>query len=209
MFMPNVRQFEAAHPVAASRGHPLAALPAGIPAATLIETAQGWRRAGTLKPGDSLATWDGGLRPVLSVRTECVQPGFAHHLIRVPGGVLNNCGTVWLRPGQFVLIRSGQAAAVLDAEAVLLPAAALTGYRGIAPVPLPGLVTAITLNFADHEVIFAASGLGLHCAAADGSAPGTLTECGYLPVLDLARGRDLMALIGSEALTTADLRTAA
>lgn len=209
MFMPNVRQFESAHPVTAPRVPPFTALPAGIPAATLVETAQGWRPAGMLKPGDRLATWDGGLQPVLSVRAECLQPGLAEHLIRVPGGVLNTCGTVWLRPGQLVLIRSAQAAAVLDAEAVLLPAAALAGYRGIAPVPLPGPVTAITLRFAEHEVIFAASGLGLHCAAAEAPAAGALTECGYLPVLDVARGRELMALIGTGALTTADLPCAA
>jgi hypothetical protein len=209
MFMPNVRQFEAAQPIDTPSNRTVSAPRAGIRGATLIETAEGWRPAETLRPGDSLATWDGGFRPVLSVQSECLQPFADEHLIRVPAGVLNNCGTVWLRNGQFVLIRSTQAAAVLDAEAVLLPAAALTGYGGIKRVPLPGSVTAITLRFAEDEVIFAASGLCLHCASVAGSAVEPGADCGYLPVLGVDRGRDLMALIGAGALNTADLPRAA
>jgi hypothetical protein len=205
MFMPNVRQFEAAQPIVAPVTHPCA----GIPGATLIETAQGWRPAATLTPGDRLATWDGGFRPVLSTHSERMQPTGAERLIRVPGGALNNCATVWLRPGQYVLIQSPHAAAVLGAEAVLLPAVALAGYRGIAAVPLVTAINAITLRFATHEVIFAASGLCLHCAGEQGPSVEAEGYCGYLPVLDATRGRDLMALIGTEALTTAELpRTA-
>jgi hypothetical protein len=209
MFMPNVRQFEAAQPVATPLRRMLSALPAGISGATLIETATGWQRAETLKPGDRLATWDGGFRPVLSAETERLNPFESTYLIRVPGGSLNNCRTVWLRPGQHVLIRSPHAAAVLEAEAVLLPATALTGYRGIVSERLTAAVTATTLRFAEDEVIFAASGLCLHCGAEAGPAIGTQAECGYLPVLDAARGRDLMSLIGTGALTTAELARAA
>jgi len=209
MFMPHIRQFEAAHPVAASLDHPVAALPTGIPGATLIETGEGWRAAATLRPGDGLATWDGGLRPLLSVQSEVVRPAIDERLVRVPGGALNNCGTVWLRPGQHVLIRAAHAAAVLEAEAVLIPAAALAGYRGITFQPVVAPLSMVTLRFLEDEVIFAASGLCLHCGAEEGPAIAAAGHCGYLPVLDAARGRDLMALIGAGALTTAELASAA
>lgn len=209
MFMPDVRQFETARSIEPTHRRSAVPMPNGIAAATLVETAQGWRAAGTLRPGDRLATWDGGWRPLLSVRAERLQPWGAEALIRVPGGTLDTCGTVWLRAGQHVLIRAPQAAAVLDAEAVLVPAAALTGHRGIAAVPRVAALNVVTLHFAEEEMIFAASGLCLHCAAEDGPAPETREACGYVPVLDLARGRDLVALIGAGAMSTADLARAA
>ncbi len=209
MFMPDVRQFEAARSIEPTRRRPAVSMPTGIPGATLVETAQGWRAAEALRPGDRLATWDGGWRPVLSVRAERLQPSGAEALIRVPGGALDTCRTVWLRAGQHVLIRAPQAAAVLDAEAVLMPAAALTGHRGIAAVPLVAALNVVTLHFAEDEMIFAASGLCLHCAAEDGPALRGRDHCGYIPVLDLARSRDLMALIAAGAMSTADLARAA
>ena len=74
MFMPNVRQFEAAQPIDTPSNRTAAAPRAGIRGTTLIETAEGWRPAETLRPGDSLATWDGGFRPVLSVPSERLRP---------------------------------------------------------------------------------------------------------------------------------------
>lgn len=206
MFMQHIRQFDRAEPVC-----PMDSLLArrprreGIPGATLVETATGWQRADTLRPGDRVATWDGGLRELLALHSGRMQPGGT--LVRVAGGALDNCSEVWLSAAQMVLIRSPFAAAILDAEAVLLPAAALAGFRGISlarPAAAPNLVS---LHFATDELIFAASGLCLHCGTED-SAPLADT-LGYLPVLDAARGRDLMALIGAEAMTTADLPRAA
>ncbi|MGL4281756.1 MAG: Hint domain-containing protein, partial [Albidovulum sp.] len=124
MFMQHIRQFERAEPVCAL-DHLLARRPRrdGIPGATLIETATGWRRADRLRPGDAVATWDGGLRELQALQAGRMQSGEA--LVRVPGGALDNCGEVWLGESQLVRIRSPFAAAILDAEAVLLPAAAL------------------------------------------------------------------------------------
>lgn len=204
MLMQDIRQFDHAEAVL-----PLTALLArhrqpqvGLPGATLVETATGWRPAETLRPGDRIATWDGGFRPLASVRAVRMAPGGAHAMVRVPGGVLNNCRSVWLTGTQLVLIRSPYAAAVLEAESVLLPAASLVGYRGVRQATPHGALNLVSLQFAEEELVFAASGLTLHCPT-EGGAP--TTAFGYVPVLDEARGRDLMALIGDAAMTTADL----
>lgn len=196
MFMQDIRQFEAATQVSAL-SQPLA----GLPGATLIETAAGWRPAAALRPGDEVAVWEGGFRPLTAVRSGRVAPADVT-MIRVPGGAINNCGTVWLRPDQHVLIRSPFAAAVLEAEAVLLPAAALAGFRGIESVAPRMPITLAALHFDEDEVIFAASGLNLHCPAV-GAAPLKGAEyCGCQPVLDETRARDLLALIGGGAMTS-------
>lgn len=209
MFMQDIRQFDRAEAV-----HSLKDLFAprhlphkGIPGATLIETATGWRPADTLRPGDLIATWDGGFRPLTSVRAERVALGHGTTMVRVPGGVLNNCRPVLLTAAQLVLIRSPYVAAVLDAESVLLPAESLAGYRGVTKAAGHSAMTLVALHFEEQELVFAASGLTLHCPTEGGATPrGSL---GYLPILDEARGRDLMALIGAEAMTTAELARAA
>lgn len=209
MFMQDIRQFDRAEAVGPLIGLPaLRRLPqAGIPGATLIETATGWRAAETLRPGDRIATWDGGFRPLASVRAERVAWGNGLQMVHVPGGVLNNCRAVRLTAGQLVLIRSPYAAAVLDAESALLPAAALAGYRGVSMGAARNAVNLVSLHFEEEELIFAASGLTLHCPTEGGAMPEGLF--GYMPVLDEARGRDLMALIGDEAMTTGELPRAA
>lgn len=206
MFMQHIRQFERAEPVR-PLDHLLARLPRrdGLPGATLVETVTGWRRADSLRPGDRVATWDGGLRELQALHSGWMEPG--ETLVRVPGGALDNCGEVWLSAGQLVLIRSPFAAAVLDAEAVLLPAAALAGCRGISLAMPAKTQDLVSLHFDADELIFAASGLCLHAAPENG-APLADT-LGYLPVLTAERGRDLMALIGAEAMTTAELARAA
>lgn len=209
MFMQDIRQFDRAEVVLPLNPQfaPHRLPQQGIPGATPIETATGWRPAETLRPGDRIATWDGGFRPLTSVRAERLVAGAGAGMIHVPGGVLNNCRDVWLTPAQLVLIRSPYAAAVLDLHSVLLPAVALVGYRGISLRAPTAALTLVALHFEDEELVFAASGLTLHCLAEGEPVPaGTF---GYLPVLDAARGSDLMALIGAEAMTTAELSHAA
>lgn len=207
MFMQHFRQFDRAEPVS-----PLDTILArrprreGIPGATLIETAAGWRRAETLRPGDRVATWDGGFRLIQALHSGRVQSGGAE-FVRVPGGALDNCGEVWLGEAQLVLIRSPFAAAILDTEAVLLPAAALIGFGGIGLARPAAALNLVSLHFDADELIFAASGLCLHCGPENG-APLADT-LGYLPVLNAERGRELMALIGAAAMTTAELPRAA
>lgn len=209
MFMQDIRQFDRAEAIL-----PLGDIAAickrpqvGIPGATLIETATGWRPAEKLRPGDRIATWDGGFQPLASVRAERLASANGATMVCVPGGVLNNCRSVWLTPKQLVLIRSPYATAVLDADSVLLPAASLAGYRGASTVARRSMLNLVALHFEEDEIVFAASGLPLHCPREGGALPKD--SLGYLPVLDVSRGRELMALIGAEAMTTADLPRAA
>lgn len=209
MFMQDIRQFDRAEAIGPLTDLLAAHRPpqAGIPGGTLIETATGWRPAETLRPGDRIATWDGGFQPLASVRAERPASVNGATMVRVPGGVLNNCRSVWLTPTQLVLIRSPYATAVLDADSVLLPAASLAGYRGASTVARRNTLNLVALHFEEDEIVFATSGLPLHCPREGGALP--IDSFGYLPVLGVARGRELMALIGAEAMTTADLPRAA
>lgn len=209
MFMQDIRQFDRAEAVLTRS--PAFAAPGlsqpGIPGATPIETATGWRPAETLRPGDLVATWDGGFRALASVRAERAGPGNGGMMVRLPGGALNNCRSVWLTPAQLVLIRSPFVSAVLDAESVLLPAASLAGYRGASMVARRSTLNLVGLHFDEEELIFAASGVALYCPTVSGTVPDH--SFGYLPVLDAARGRDLMALIAAGAMSSSELRRVA
>lgn len=144
----------------------------GILAGGLVETAFGWQPVETLLRGMRVGTWDGGFAVVEQVLLHEVRLVPGQGLIHVPGGALGNCGDLTLLPAQTVLIESAVAEAVLDAAAVLVPASALAGWRGITRIAAPETVTVVSLVFAQEEVVFVNSGALLHCRAA-GSAAGT------------------------------------
>jgi Hint domain len=176
----------------------------GTLAATLVETPDGWRAAGSLSAGSPVGTWDGGFRPVARVERTHLWPMAGAGLIRVPGGALGACSELWLMPAQQVLIASPVVEEVLDAAGVLIPAAALAGHFGIRREPLARPVEVIALDFDSDEVVFANSGVPVHCGSETADAGR-----GFFPGLDGGRARALLDLIGAGALTTADLRGAA
>jgi hypothetical protein len=143
---------------------PILRLPAsGLVAGTLVETAEGWQPVESLAIGQRVQTWDGGLRPLQRLEAVRIAPGAG--LIALPGGVLSNCSDMLLLPGQHLLVETGAAAEALDQDVVLVPAAALDGYRGAAVMRSRRGMDVIRLGFAAEEIVYANTGAMLHCPA--------------------------------------------
>ena len=208
MFMQNAKAFHAAEKSAYAL-HGLTVTPdfgaEGMLAASLVETSDGWKPAGTLGRGARVQTWDGGLCAVTQVARRHLWPAAGAELVHVPGGVLDSCSDLWLMPGQAVLIAQRVVEEVLEAAAALVPARDLAGFRGISLRPLARPVELISLSFATTEVVYVNSGAMIYCpSAAHPAAPSD-----YYPRLDRERAKAMLALIGDGGLSTADLRCAA
>ena len=208
MFMQSAKAFTAAEKIAiAAQGLPLRhdVAATGMLAATLVETADGWRSAGRVTPGMAVQTFDGGLCRVVRVDRCRVWPGAGAELVHIPGGVLNNCAALWLMPGQKLMIASPVVEAVLDCAAALVPASLLAGFRGVRLCPMLRAAEMVTLAFDRDEAIFANTGALVHCSAALPLA----AKDGFYPTLTAAQVSAMLDLITDDAFSTADLRIAA
>lgn len=155
MFMQDITRFVASPALP----HSIGAM-AGLLPDTLVETAEGWRPAAGLTLGDRVHSWDGGLRRIAGLDRRPLPEGTEALLL--PGGMLDACDDLRLLPGQHLLLDTAGDPSLPDALAVLVPAAALDGCPGIRRIRLPRTETVVPL-FAEEEVIFANSGVMLHC----------------------------------------------
>lgn len=209
MFMPSSDSFTAAETIILSGGilPPAAPAPraAGVAAATLVDTETGWRPAGSLRRGDRVETWDGGLRRLTFVERVWLHPALCPQarLVRIPGGVLDLCDDLLLPPQQHLLLTDDIAEAVLGDPRALVPAAALVGHFGAAWVACERPVEIVRLGFAEEEVIFANTGAMIHCAAR--GAFGAARHSAFFPVLAADRATDLVALIEAGARTSDEI----
>lgn len=133
---------------------------AGLLPDTLVETAGGWRPAAGLTLGDRVHSWDGGLRRIAGLDRFPLPEGTTALLL--PGGMFDACDDLLLLLGQHLLFDTAGDPTLPDALAVLLPAVALDGCPGIRRIRLPRTEAVVPL-FAEEEVIFANSGVMLHC----------------------------------------------
>lgn len=178
MFMPDALDFVAAAPV----------LPdGGLRADTLVETAAGWRPAGTLRAGQRLHGWSGGLREVVAVGRHRLPAGAGRRLVHVPGGALGNCAPLWLAGGQTLLLESTVVEEVLDCAAARVSARDLVGLRGIAWQAAPGGAELVVPVLDLDEAVFANTGT---LVWAEGASDGD----GFHPRLGRAAARALVAL---------------
>lgn len=139
----------------------------GIVAGTRVETAQGWMPVESLTIGTRLHTHDGGLRPVRALGRHWINPAQSAALICLPGGAFDNCDEVILLPHQRLLMDlAGDDHP--DATQALIPAAALLGHNGCHSLKPRAAVEYICPLFDEEEVIWAASGVRLHCASLTG-----------------------------------------
>ncbi len=186
MFMQDITKLKTAFTRVAPRAAPVVPAPilGGIVAGTMIEGECGWIAAEALQIGDRLQTLDGGLARIHALDRRKLQPAAETSLIHLPGGLYDACSDLWLVPGQHVLIDT-----VHDHTApyLLVPAIALTGDTIRHSFP-QAEIEVITPLFADEEVIFANSGVLLHCPSVIDGA-GRYPDNSFFPRLDAATAR--------------------
>lgn len=183
----------------------------GIVAGTRVAVPGGWRTVEDLKPGEEVMTVDNGPRRLVDVRRRALWSGAEPcpadlSPLAVPPAALGNRTPLLLLPESLVLVESEVAEASYGAPFVLVPAAALEGWRGIAPIAPHRRVETVSLHCDGDEIVYA-NGVGLiHCPAEAAAirpapAPGrpARTASGY-PVLPLDLARILVAcLIAQDA----------
>lgn len=137
-------------------------LRAGLVAGTKVETATGWRAVETLCRGDLVHSFDGGLRPVVTLDRDWLVPG-SDTLLMLPGGALSTSGDVALLPGQLILLDAWSDALPGGAPVALGPAEALDGLFGTRRVAVAAPIEVVIPIFAEEEGIYTDGGLLLHC----------------------------------------------
>jgi hypothetical protein len=143
----------------------------GVLAGTRIATLRGWQAVETLRPGDAVRTVDAGVQPLAEARrARLACPPPALWPLRVPAGALDCREALILLPDQRLVLDLAGLSDTPDPPQALVPAAAPEGWRGIRRVrPPPGL-GAVTLAFAEPQLVLASRGMRLACpgAALDG-----------------------------------------
>ena len=135
----------------------------GLMAGTLVESPHGWLPAQNLRIGDLVQSYDGGLARVVGLDRDWAMPARGDHLLRLPGGALDNCSDLILLPGQSVLIDTLNDAGLPNDMVVLIPAAALEGLFCTTRMQIEKPIEVITPRFAEDEAIYTNSGTLLHC----------------------------------------------
>jgi len=145
-------------------------LASGLVAGTMVATATGWRPVEAIAEGDLVLTFDHGMQPVASVtRGQLWQSGEncpkSLWPLKVPVDALGNLEDVILLPEQLALVESDVADTLFDDPFAMLTAADLEGYRGIERVAPMGEIEVVQLHLDNDEIVFAAAGMLVHCAA--------------------------------------------
>lgn len=163
----------------------------GILGRTPIATPTGWRDADSLRVGDEVLGFDSG-RAVIS-RCDALGPcraGPAHWPMLIPKGVLDTRAALRLMPEQKLLLECDAAEALWGEPFVLIPAAALEGYRGVTRVRPDPTEAVVRLGFAGDEIVYASRGVLILCPQVDLIDRGR--EVGY-PAPDMETARALVA----------------
>ena len=167
----------------------------GLVAGTPVETKAGWRAVETLRPGEAVQTLDGGLARIAAMDRTWALPAMLAHVLDLAGGAFGNCAALTLLPDQHLLLDldpSDLTGNLPDALAALIPAQALDNHRGVTRRMVRAPLQVVTLMFAAEELVWAASGVLLHCPAVRHGA-GALPQGDIFPTLAAAAARRLLA----------------
>jgi hypothetical protein len=183
----------------------------GLTAGTRVATARGWFPVELLTVGDEVMTFDNGLQPLVAM-TRGTQfaaagdmPAFAVP-IHVPIGALGNEEPLVLLPEQIVMIESDAAEDLTGDPFALVPAKVLEGFRGIERIRGLRPVDALTLHFAQDEVIIAeGSTLLLSVASVPGDPALNVTDGpGKLAPYPIQRGAIARSFVEAMAAEDAE-----
>ncbi len=160
----------------------------GIVAGTLVEIETGWVPVETLRIGQRVQTLDGGLARIHAIDRRSLLSEAEISLIHLPGGTHDACSDLLLVPGQHLLIDTLGDPSLGGAPYVLVPAVALTCHPLVRRSFPTAKTEIITPLFADEEVIFANSGVLIHCPGVIDGA-GRYPDNSFFPRLDAVTAR--------------------
>jgi hypothetical protein len=137
----------------------------GMLPGTRVESGQGWIPVDILRAGDSLYTYDGGLRRVAEVVWSDPLQDLTE-LVSIAGGTLGNTDDLWVLPAQKLLVDLPHLAS--DGGAVLVRAGDLVGLTGVTRQATSGKIPVANIRFDEEEIVWANDGLLFHCGPETG-----------------------------------------
>ncbi len=166
---------------------------AGLVNGTKVETETGWRRVEQLVPGERIHTFDSGptvLRGVVRASYGADLPMvYPEGLTLVPGGALGNCEGFYVLPDQCVMFSGSAVQGMTGQDRALVAGRDLAGHGQIGlAMPVDG-IEVFRLMFDDEEVVFANTGVLMHCPAPEHES----TTESHFHVLDTAAAELLMS----------------
>ncbi len=143
----------------------------GIVAGTKVATVVGWQRVEDILPGDSVLTFDNGLKEVRAIRRVPLWNGLGDcprqfRPLYIPANVLGNREAMVALPHQGLMIESDAAEAAQGDPFALVRAEALDGICGISRVDSCPAIDVFILEFEDDQIVFTAHGALCVCAGA-------------------------------------------
>ncbi len=140
----------------------------GMVAGTKVATNAGWASVETIREGQQVLTFDGGLQTVIAVTRHSLMAD-THDIsswpLSVPADALGNRADMTILPHQSVMIESDAAEDMTGDPFALIPGASLAGFRGISQERPSEWVDVIQLHFAQDEIVFANIGALFLCRA--------------------------------------------
>ncbi|SEO67735.1 Hint domain-containing protein [Salinihabitans flavidus] len=155
----------------------------GLIEGTQVATEGGWIAAETLRLGDRVLTFDGGLQEVLAVVHEelwctigpCPEACWP---LLVPAGNIGNRNEILVLPHQGVLIETDRARDRWGDPFAVVPGAALAALPGVERLEPYGVVEVVKPVFAEDQMIFADHGALLFCQSYWGVDVGLVPRVG-------------------------------
>ncbi|MFK7754538.1 MAG: Hint domain-containing protein [Sedimentitalea sp.] len=135
---------------------------------THVASNLGWRRVETLSVGDSVLTFDHGMKRIVDIQHE-VYLAPEHILpkdqqpIRFCQGAFNTRADVWMMPDQGILVECDTAADAVGDPFAVIPAGMMVGLPGVVDCTPLDHLDVITLAFEEDEVVYVDGGLLAYC----------------------------------------------
>lgn len=155
----------------------------GLVEGTLVATETGWRPVDTLRVGDTVLTFDGGLQPVVALIRDEIWGGSGPcpsslWPLFVAAGVIGNRDDMLVMPHQGVLIESDSICDKWGDPFAVVPGAALEVLDGVERHEPYGTVEVVLPVFEEDNMVFADNGALLFCQSHWGVSAGILPKHG-------------------------------
>ncbi|WP_127115025.1 Hint domain-containing protein [Shimia sediminis] len=155
----------------------------GLVEGTLVATQDGWHPAETLRAGDDVLTFDGGMQRVTAVMRDEIWGGVgqcpeALWPLFVEAETIGNRNDLLVMPHQGVLIESDEISDQWGDPFAVIPAAALEVLDGVERHEPYGSVEVVLPVFEQDQMVFADHGALMFCQSHWGVSAGILPKYG-------------------------------